>query len=97
MKHAALDVYSGARAVGRLARSALHGGEYLFDYDRNIDPIDVINARDAVSLTMPVVANQYDAMNTVHPVFEMSLPEGALRERLIRTFGKTIAQFDDLD
>jgi serine/threonine-protein kinase HipA len=35
-------------------------------------------------------------MNTVPPIFEMNLPEGALLEKLRLRFAKTIAHFDDL-
>ena len=31
---------------------------------------------------MPVIRDQYDSMNTVLPIFEMNLPEGALLEKL---------------
>ncbi len=91
MKRGALDVHVGNERVGLLTRSAVTDAEFLFDYMRDT------TASAAVSLTMPVVPDQYDAMNTVHPVFEMSLPEGALRERLQRAFGKAVPNFDDLD
>jgi serine/threonine-protein kinase HipA len=45
---------------------------------------------------MPVVRDQYDSMSTVHPVFEMNLPEGALLEKLRLRFAKAIPDFDDL-
>lgn len=51
----------------------------------------------AVSLTMPVRADQYDASGGLLPIFEMNLPEGALRERLQLRFAKAIPEFDDLD
>ncbi len=91
MKRAALEVHAGRERAGRLTRSAVHDLEFLFGYSSEAP------ARSAVSLTMPVVPDQYDSSNTVHPVFEMSLPEGALRERLTRDFGKAIPRFDDLD
>jgi serine/threonine-protein kinase HipA len=76
--------------VGNLARSDIHEGEFLFGYMAECPPAD------AVSLTMPVVRDQYDSMNTVHPVFEMDLPEGALLEKLRLRFAKAIPDFDDL-
>lgn len=91
MKSGALDIYVGAARAGSLARSAVRDAEFLFDYATGTA------ASYAASLTMPVVPDQYDSMNTVHPIFEMSLPEGALRERLQRAFGKTVPNFDDLD
>jgi serine/threonine-protein kinase HipA len=45
---------------------------------------------------MPVVADQYDSMGTVHPIFEMNLPEGALLERLRLTFAKAVPDLDSL-
>ena len=46
---------------------------------------------------MPVRTDQYDSMAGLLPIFEMNLPEGALRERLRLQFAKTIPEFDDLD
>lgn len=89
-KTRALDVYCSERQVGSLARSDIHEGEFLFGY------VSDCAARDAVSLTMPVVRDQYDSMNTVHPVFEMNLPEGTLLEKLRLRFAKVIPDFDDL-
>ncbi|MFN0303313.1 MAG: type II toxin-antitoxin system HipA family toxin [Burkholderiales bacterium] len=91
MKRGALDVHVGNTRTGVLTRSAVRDAEFLFDYMTGTP------AGAAVSLTMPIVPDQYDSMNTVHPAFEMSLPEGALRERLQRAFGKAVPNFDDLD
>ncbi len=91
MKSGALDIYVGTARTGSLARSAVRDAEFLFDYATGTA------SSSAVSLTMPVIPDQYDSMNTVHPIFEMSLPEGALRERLQRAFGKAVPGFDDLD
>jgi serine/threonine-protein kinase HipA len=46
---------------------------------------------------MPVRVDQYDARGGLLPIFEMNLPEGALRERLSNQFAKAIPEFDDLD
>lgn len=86
----ALDVYCAAQRAGTLARSDVHEGDFLFGYVADCP------ARNAVSLTMPVVRDQYDSMNTVHPIFEMNLPEGALLEKLRLRFAKVIPNFDDL-
>jgi serine/threonine-protein kinase HipA len=86
----ALDVFCGEQRAGRLARSEVHEGDFLFGYDADCPK------ENAVSLTMPVVRDQYDSMNTVHPVFEMNLPEGALLEKLRLRFAKVIPNFDDL-
>jgi serine/threonine-protein kinase HipA len=68
----------------------MHAGEFLFEY------LSSCSKQDAVSLTMPVVRDQYDSMNTVPPIFEMNLPEGALLEKLRLRFAKAIPNFDDL-
>ena len=88
--NAVLDVFASGHRAGALARSEMEDDSFLFDY------APACAANDAVSLTMPVVRDQYPSMNTVHPVFEMNLPEGALRERLRLLFAKTVAQLDDL-
>jgi serine/threonine-protein kinase HipA len=85
-----VDVFVSGRRAGRLHRSDVDGDTLLFGYDHGS------RAEDAVSLTMPVVADQYDSMGTVHPIFEMNLPEGALLEKLRLMFAKMIPDFDDL-
>ena len=52
----------------------------------------------AVSLLMPVGPDPYFAerATVLHPVFDMSLPEGALREALGTMFAKALPVFDDL-
>jgi serine/threonine-protein kinase HipA len=86
----ALDVIAAKRLAGTLSRSELEIDTFLFGYGRETQ------AEDAVSLTMPVVADQYDSMGVVHPIFEMNLPEGALLERLRLTFAKTVPDLDSL-
>ncbi len=86
----ALDVFASERIAGTLSRSDRDVDRFLFGYRKNTD------AGDAVSLTMPIVADQYDSMSTIHPVFEMNLPEGALLERLRLSFAKAIPDLDDL-
>lgn len=85
-----VDVFSSGRRAGRLHRSDVEPDTILFGYDAGCRP------EDAVSLTMPVVADQYDSMGTVHPIFEMNLPEGSLLERLRLMFAKVVPEFDDL-
>jgi serine/threonine-protein kinase HipA len=86
-----LHVFSGKTPVGTVARSDVEADTFLFGYRAGTA------AADAVSLTMPVRADQYDSMAGLLPVFEMNLPEGALRERLRLQFAKAIPEFDDLD
>jgi serine/threonine-protein kinase HipA len=86
-----LDVYAGKRSAGTLARSQIEEDSYLFGYAQDCRDEDV------VSLTMPVIRDQYDSMNGLLPIFEMNLPEGALLERLRMQFAKLIPNFDSLD
>jgi serine/threonine-protein kinase HipA len=86
-----LDVYAGERLTGTLARSQIQEDAFLFGYAPDY------RDQDAVSLTMPVVRDQYDSMNGLLPIFEMNLPEGALLERLRIQFAKLIPHFDSLD
>lgn len=91
MKKPPLNVFVGSAAVGALVRSDVEEDTILFGYR------DAVAAEHAVSLSMPVRVDQYDAMSGLLPIFEMNLPEGALRERLRLQFAKTIPEFDDLD
>ena len=90
MQPAALDVFVADQMAGKLDRSSVEPESFLFGY------VDACPAAAAVSLTMPVVRDQYDSMGRLHPIFEMNLPEGLLRERLQRAFGKAVANWDDL-
>jgi serine/threonine-protein kinase HipA len=46
---------------------------------------------------MPVRLASWDSSFGIAPIFEMNLPEGALRERLRLAFAKAIGTFDDMD
>jgi serine/threonine-protein kinase HipA len=85
-----LEVFAGATPAGFLTRSDLAEAEYLFGYRAGCPPAS------AVSLSMPVIADQYDSMGALHPIFEMNLPEGALLERLRLNFAKVVPDFDEL-
>lgn len=91
MRKAGLNVFAADVAAGRLERSDREPDTFLFTYAGHCPPAQ------AVSLTMPVRTDQYDASGGLLPIFEMNLPEGALRERLRLNFAKAIAEFDDLD
>ncbi len=54
-------------------------------------------AARAVSVTMPVRVQSWDVSPGLPPIFEMNLPEGALRDRLTRKFAKATGTFDDFD
>ena len=91
VKKAPLNVFTVGTNVGALTRSDIQDDTVLFGYGPGTA------AADAVSLTMPVRTDQYDSMAGLLPIFEMNLPEGALRERLRSLFAKVIPEFDDLD
>src|SRR4029078_5835462 len=55
------------------------------------------NPRLAVSVTMPIRTASWDTANGLTPIFEMNLPEGALRQRLQLQFAKVLESFDDFD
>jgi serine/threonine-protein kinase HipA len=91
MKKPSLNVFVGRDLVGALARSDVEDDTILFGYR------DGVPSQSAASLTMPVRVDQYDSMGGLLPIFDMNLPEGALKERLRLQFAKTIPEFDDLD
>jgi serine/threonine-protein kinase HipA len=86
-----LNVFTNVFRAGRITRSERLEDTLLFSYSEDCRP------ENAVSLTMPVRSDQYDAMSGLLPIFEMNLPEGELRERLRNQFAKAIEAFDDLD
>lgn len=90
MENRALSVFVSGTRCGLLSRSAIEDQTFLFTYDAGCA------AQHAVSLTMPVLPDQYDSVGTIHPVFEMNLPEGQLRHRLELLFSKVIPDFDTL-
>ena len=83
------EVFVHRRRVGTLSR-----GEptHRFAYEVGV-PESL-----AVSLLMPVAGSSYPAERptVLHPVFDMNLPEGALREALNQLFAKALPVFDDL-
>ncbi|MEZ5451784.1 MAG: type II toxin-antitoxin system HipA family toxin [Thiothrix sp.] len=83
---AEVDVYTGHGSpsiAGRLSASNEH---YVFSYRHD--------AQEALSLTMPLRHESY-GYGQLHPVFQMNLPEGALRETLERMTAKQYGS-DDL-
>lgn len=73
----ALSVSSGGIEAGTLLKDS----QFRFSY--GADTPD----KHAVSLTMPVTARDY-VSSKIPPVFEMNLPEGYLRQRIIERFQK---------
>lgn len=82
------NVFVNRTPVGRLTREEIN----RFAYEPDVSP------GAAVSLLMPVSETSYlaERPRVLHPVFDMSLPEGPLREALARMFAKTLPVFDDL-
>jgi serine/threonine-protein kinase HipA len=82
-------VFVNRSAVGILSRDE---PAHRFAYDAETRP------EQAVSLLMPVSPDPYFAERSavLHPVFDMNLPEGALREALGDMFAKALPVFDDL-
>ncbi len=75
-------------AVGALGRGQPRG-DSVFTYAENAQE------QNAVSLTMPVRLESYTWDHGIHPIFEMNLPEGSLRDELVRRFSKAVRGFDD--
>lgn len=84
-----IRVWTDNTAAGVLDRSQQRGSTFV--YRPEVSP-----AR-AVSVTMPVRLASWNTPLGVAPIFEMNLPEGALRERLRLAFAKATGSFDDLD
>lgn len=85
-----LDVCAANRVAGALDRHETRAGDFVFSYRPGIQ------AGDEVSLTMPFSLESYQYERGLHPVFQMNLPEGRLRESLERSFRKRAQGFDQL-
>lgn len=83
-----LDVYVQKRHVGVLEQTGIT--EFIFTYLPDAPP-DL-----AVSLLMPVRSKSWISP-TLHPVFQISLPEGALRQTIERVFAKNFDRFGDTE
>jgi serine/threonine-protein kinase HipA len=84
-----IRVWADTAAAGALDRLGQRGSTFAYD--------PVAPAARAVSLTMPVRVQSWDTVFGLAPIFEMNLPEGALRERLTRRFQKATGAFDEFD
>ena len=82
----AIDVYTGHQPPAACGRLSRNGSRHVFSYRHD--------ATEAVSLTMPVRHESYQH-DELHPVFQMNLPEGALRQALERMTSKQFGS-DDL-
>lgn len=84
-----IRVWTDHRSAGMLDRNGQRGSAFV--YQPGSAP------ERAVSVTMPVRLESWNTPLGVAPIFEMNLPEGALRERLRLAFAKATGTFDDLD
>lgn len=84
-----IRVWSDSRHAGKLDRYREYGS--VFAYDPEAAP------ERAVSVTMPVQMVSWNQAHGLLPIFEMNLPEGALREHLKLRFAKATGRFDDFD
>lgn len=86
-----LDVHVAAQKVGSVFKPESEPDKFHFGYDASC------TAEMAVSLSMPVVREHCASANkSLHPIFDMNLPEGALADRLRQEFSKVIPNFDAL-
>lgn len=85
-----LNVWVSKNVVGSVDRHSIEEGDYVFAYH------PTFQAGQDVSLTMPYSLESYSYKNGLHPVFQMNLPEGRLRESIERTFRKRAQGFDQL-
>lgn len=86
-----IKVFTSSNPVGELFQSTFTQSKFIFQYDDNTAH------SQAVSLTMPVINEQYEFWHGLHPIFEMNLPEGVLLDRLKNLYRKQIKNFSDLD
>jgi serine/threonine-protein kinase HipA len=84
-----IKIWTGGAEAGLLDRSGDRRSTFLY-------LPETAGAR-AVSVTMPVRLASWETRFGLAPIFEMNLPEGALRERLRLAFAKATGTFDDFD
>src|SRR5580658_1063632 len=84
-----IKVWTDAAEAGLLDRQRDRGSAFAY--------LPETVPQRAVSVTMPVRLQSWDTPLGLPPIFEMNLPEGALRERLRLAFAKATGAFDDYD
>ena len=84
-----IKVWTDDAEAGMLDRYNTRGSTFVYQPG--------VAGERAVSVTMNVRTSSYDAPTGLLPIFEMNLPEGALRERLRLAFAKATGTFDDFD
>jgi serine/threonine-protein kinase HipA len=83
MREDSVNVYIHGAQNGKLS---LEDETYIFNYSEN--------AKDVVSLTMPIREASWKSKK-LHPVFQMHMPEGALKDAIKNHFSK-IHTMDDI-
>lgn len=83
-----LDVYVNHALVGTLEQVEVN--RFVFSYHAGVAPSQM------VSLLMPVRTEIWTHA-ALHPVFQVSLPEGALRQLLTKKFAKHFDYFGDME
>ncbi len=83
MKNNKLKVFTNKKLAGNLYKE---NDIYVFNYNEN--------TKNIVSLTMPIRSNSWTSKK-LHPIFQMNLPEGALKEVIKNHFSK-IKKMDDI-
>jgi serine/threonine-protein kinase HipA len=84
-----IKVWTDGAEAGLLDRFGTRGS--TFAYQPGLSSVR------SISVTMPVRLPSWDVQYGLHPIFEMNLPEGALRERLRLAFAKATGTFDEFD
>ncbi len=78
-----INIYTNTQRAGTLAKE---GEKHIFTYTPE--------AITPISVTMPIRTESWGSLH-LHPIFEMNLPEGALKETIRERFAK-VKQMDDL-
>jgi serine/threonine-protein kinase HipA len=84
-----IKVWTDAAEAGLIDRNGERGSTFAY--------LPETQSSRAVSVTMPVRLPSWTSAFGLLPVFEMSLPEGVLRERLRLAFAKATGTFDEYD
>jgi len=84
MKNEKLKVYINKTDSGYLV---YEDEKYVFNY--------LTNVKDIVSLTIPIRKSSWNSKK-LHPIFQMNLPEGALKDAIKNHFSK-IQTMDDIN
>jgi len=84
-----LRVWADQQSAGHMDRHGPRGTAFVYE--------PKVAAERAVSITMPVRTASWNTQHGLAPIFDMNLPEGALRAYLMRSFAKATGTFDDFD